>query len=216
MYIPLIWFLPYFLVSSCFSPWILFFIFISFLLVWWCPLPIFPSTWKFPFLRAFWFFHDLFFSFKSSSYHRYMMVSHWSLSDYKSPQASRTLLGILADLNNFAVWTVSTHPLISKASSPWIDPLVTVPRAPIIIGIKDTFIFHSFFQFPSKVQLLIILFAFSQLHSVVSRDSKVHKSVSSLFFPLLLGQCDPFVSQNPRGVRYYNYYFAGRIEYTNR
>ena len=29
------------------------------LLIWWCPLPIFPSTCKFPFLRTNWFFLDL-------------------------------------------------------------------------------------------------------------------------------------------------------------
>ena len=32
---------------------------ISSLHIWWCPLPIFPSICKFPFLRAFWFFLDL-------------------------------------------------------------------------------------------------------------------------------------------------------------
>ena len=70
------------------------------------------------------------------------MVSYWSLSDSKSPQVSRTLLNILADLNN-VVWMVSTRPLISKSSSPCINPLVTVPRAPITIGITVTFMFYS-------------------------------------------------------------------------
>ena len=46
--------------------------------------------------------------------------------------------------------------------------------------------FHSFFQFPSKVQVLILLFAFFQFYSVVSRDSKVHNSASSLFFFFLI------------------------------
>ena len=31
------------------------------------------------------------------------MVFHWSLSDNKSPQVSRNLLGILADFNNAVV-----------------------------------------------------------------------------------------------------------------
>ena len=39
------------------------------------------------------------------------MAFHWSLSDSKSPQVSRTLLRILADLNNLVVWLVSTRPL---------------------------------------------------------------------------------------------------------
>ena len=46
------------------------------------------------------------------------MVFHWSLSDSKSPQVFKTLLSILADLNNAIVWTVSTRPLISKSSCP--------------------------------------------------------------------------------------------------
>ena len=38
------------------------------------------------------------------------MVFHWSLSDSKSPQVSRTLFNILAVLNNAVVWMVSTRP----------------------------------------------------------------------------------------------------------
>ena len=61
------------------------------------------------------------------------MIFHWSLSENKSPQVSRTLLGILADLNNVVIWIVSTRPLISMSSSPFIDPLVIVSRAPTTI-----------------------------------------------------------------------------------
>ena len=68
------------------------------------------------------------------------------LSDSKSPGVSRTLLSILADLNNTVVWMVSTCPLIFKLSSPCINPLVTAPKAPITIGINDTFMFHDFFN----------------------------------------------------------------------
>ena len=74
------------------------------------------------------------------------MISHWSLSDNKSPQVSRTLLSILADLNYAVIWMVSTRPVISKSSSPCTNPLVTVPRAPITISIIVTFMFHSFFN----------------------------------------------------------------------
>ena len=45
---------------------------------------------------------------------------------------------------------VSTHPLISKSSSPLIYPLVTVLSTPISIGITGIFIFHSFFSSPAK------------------------------------------------------------------
>ena len=72
------------------------------------------------------------------------MVFHWSLSDSKSPQVSRTLLSILAVLNNVVVWMVSTRPPTSKSSSPFSNPLVTVPNAPIKIGIIVIFMFHSF------------------------------------------------------------------------
>ena len=72
------------------------------------------------------------------------MVFHWSLSDSKFPQVSRTFLSILAVLNNALVWMVPTHPPTSKSSSPFSNPLVTVPNAPITIGIIVTCMFHSF------------------------------------------------------------------------
>ena len=74
------------------------------------------------------------------------MVFHWSLSDSKSPQVSRTRLSILAVLSNAVVWIVSTRPLTSKSSRPFNNPLVTVPNAPITIGTIVTFMFHSFFN----------------------------------------------------------------------
>ena len=83
-----------------------------------------------------------------------MMVFHWSLSDSKSPQTSWTLLSILAVLKNLAVWMVSTHPSTSKSSSPFSNPLVTVPNAPITIGIIITCMFHSFFNFLSRSMYL--------------------------------------------------------------
>ena len=74
------------------------------------------------------------------------MVIHWRLSDSKSPQVSRTFLSILAVFNNAVVWSVSFRPPTSKSSSPFNNPLVTVPKAPITIGIIVTFIFHIFFN----------------------------------------------------------------------
>ena len=72
------------------------------------------------------------------------MAFHWSLSDSKSPQVSRTRLRILAVLSNPVVWIVSTRPPTSKSSRPFNNPLVTVPNAPITIGTIVTFMFHSF------------------------------------------------------------------------
>ena len=74
------------------------------------------------------------------------MVFHWSLSDSKSPQVSRTLLSNVVGLNNAVVWMVSTRLPTSKSSSPFSNPLVTVPDAPITISIIVTCMFHSFFN----------------------------------------------------------------------
>ena len=81
---------------------------------------------------------------------------------------------------------VSTRPPTSKSSSPFSNPLVTVPKAPITIGIIVTFMFHSFFQFSSKVEVLILLFIFFQFYSVVSRNSKADNFANSLLLLLLL------------------------------
>ena len=74
------------------------------------------------------------------------MVFHWSLSDSKSPQISRTFLSILAVLNYAVIWIVFARPTTSKSSRPFYNPLVIVPEAPITIGTIATFIFHSFFN----------------------------------------------------------------------
>ena len=140
------------------------------------------------------------------------MVFQWSLSDSKSPKVTRILLSILAVLNNVVVWMVSTRPPTSKSSSPFRNPLVTVPNAPTTIVKIVTCMFHSFFQFPSKVEVLILLFIFFQLYSVVSRDSFAS---SLLYCWLLLGLVfwsrlgDPCVCQNPIGV--YVCYFLGQV-----
>ena len=72
------------------------------------------------------------------------MVFHLSLIEIKSPQVSRTLLSILADLSN--AWMVSTRPLTSKSPSSGTNPFVTVPSVPITIGITVIFMFQSFFS----------------------------------------------------------------------
>ena len=135
------------------------------------------------------------------------MVFHWSLRDSKSPHVSGTLLSILAVLKNAVFWMVSTWTPTSKSSSPFKNPLVTVPKAPITNSIIITIMFHSFFQFSNKFEVLILLFTFFQFYSVVSRDSKVDNFASSLFFCwLLLGLVfwprfgDSYVRPSPIGV----------------
>ena len=65
------------------------------------------------------------------------MVFHWSLSDSKFPQVSRTLLGILSDV---VVWRVSACPIISKSFIPFTDSLGISFNSNLI------FLFHSFFS----------------------------------------------------------------------
>ena len=82
------------------------------------------------------------------------MVFHWSLNDSKSPQVSRTFHSILVVLNNAVVWIVSTRPPTSKSSSPFSNLLVTVPNAPITIGVIVTCMFHRFFNFLARSRYL--------------------------------------------------------------
>ena len=81
--------------------------------------------------------------------------------EFEWQQVSKTLLCILADLNNAVIWIVSTRPLISKSCSPFTNPLVTVPRAPITIGITVTLMFHSFFNFLARSKYLFFSISFS-------------------------------------------------------
>ena len=132
------------------------------------------------------------------------MVFHCSLSDGKSLQVFRTLLSILADLNDAIVWMVSTSALISKSSIPLINLLVTVPSAPIIIGITVTFIFQSLFSSLAKsthLTLFSLSFSFT-LWSAGTLKSTIWQVL--FFYWLSLGLVvwprlsDQFVSQNPR------------------
>ena len=124
------------------------------------------------------------------------MFFHSSLSDRKSPQVSRTLLSILAVLNDIAVWVVSTHP---QLPSPLNNPLVNVPNAPITIDIIVTFLFHSFlficlffvlFCFFNSLArsryLSFFSYFFYKFYSVVHRDCKVHNFASSLFLLIII------------------------------
>ena len=83
-----------------------------------------------------------------------LMVFQWSLSDSKSLQVSRTLLSILAVFNNAVIWMISTCLPTSKSSSPFSNPIVTVPKEPITIGIIVTCMFHSFFNSLAKSRYL--------------------------------------------------------------
>ena len=75
---------------------------------------------------------------------------------------------------------ISTCLPTSKSLIPLKHPLVTVLKAPITIGIIVTFKFI-FFYFPSKVEVLILLFSFFQFYAVVSRYSRVDYFANFIF-----------------------------------
>ena len=134
------------------------------------------------------------------------MIFHWSLSDVKSPQVSRTLFSILAVLNNAVVWMVSTRPSTSKSSSPFNNPLVIVPKAPITISIIVTFMFHSVFNSLARSRYLSF-FSHSFSFFLWSAATAKSKNFQVLFFRwLLIGFVfwprlgDPSVCQSPIGV----------------
>ena len=103
------------------------------------------------------------------------------LSDSKSPQVSRTLLSILAGLNNTVVWTVSTRTVISNSSSFCTNSWVTVPTTSVTICKIVTFMFSSFFDSLARSRYLSHS-SYSFNFTVVSWDSKVHNPECSLFF----------------------------------
>ena len=89
------------------------------------------------------------------SYQHQLMVFHWSLSDSKSLQISRTLLSILADLCNAVVRMLWARPMIPRSPSLLCKPLEIVSCAPIIIGITVTFSFHIIFSSLAKSICLV-------------------------------------------------------------
>ena len=109
------------------------------------------------------------------------MVFHWSLSDSKSPQVSRTRLRILAVLSNAVVWIVSTRPLTSKSSRPFNNPLVIVPKAPITIGTIVTFMFHSFFNSLAR-SMYLSFFSLSFRFILWSAGTTKSTALQILFF----------------------------------
>ena len=118
------------------------------------------------------------------SHQRKLMVFHWRLSDRKSPQISRTLLSILAVFNNAVVWMVSTRPPTSKSSRPFNNPLVTVPKASITIGIIVTFMFHIFKNSLVRSRYLSL---FSHSFSFILWSAGTAKStILQIFFFFLL------------------------------
>ena len=113
------------------------------------------------------------------------MVFHWSLSDSKSPQVSKTRLRILAVLSIAVVLIVSTRPPTSRSSRPFNNPLVIVPNAPITIGTIVTFMFHSFFNSLARSRYLSF-FSLSFRFILWSAGTSKSTILQILFFFLLI------------------------------
>ena len=94
-------------------------------------------------------------------------------------------LSILAVLKNVVFWMLSSRPTTSTSSSLFSNPLVTVPNAPITIGIMVTSMFHSFFNSLARLRYLSF---FSNSFRFILWSAGTAKSTISrmLFFCWLL------------------------------
>ena len=119
----------------------------------------------------------------------------------------------MADLNDSIVWMVSTRPFISKPSSPYTNPLMTVPGVPITTGITVTFMFYIFFNSLARSRYQSF-FSFSfnlNLRSAETAKSTIREFLFLLFLGLVVRPRlnDPFVSLNPR--EFCVFYSPGQI-----
>ena len=78
-----------------------------------------------------------------SYYYYYYYSFRWGLSDSKSPQVSRNLLSIRADLNYVVVWMVLILLLISSFSILFSRLIRSVPKALFTITVTVTHMFLS-------------------------------------------------------------------------
>ena len=81
---------------------------------------------------------------------------------------------------------VSTRPLISKYSSPLINSSVSVPRAPITIGIIVTFMFHGFFNSLTRSSYLSFFSLYFNFTLLSAETAKSTTFFSYRFFFLLI------------------------------
>ena len=145
---------------------------------------------------------------ESFSHQHQLIVFQWSLSDCKFPQIPKAFLSTLAVLNNA---------VFSKSSSPFNNPLVTVPKAPITIDIIVTFMFHSF-SISSQGRGTYPSFHFFPILFCGPQEKQSRQFCNFSFFFccwLLLGLVfwpkfgDPCVCESPIGV--YMWHFHGQM-----
>ena len=156
-------------------------IFLSPLLVYWCLLPILPSTCIFHFLQQFWLFLDLllllllhslwFFSHLCS-----LVVFDWGLKDSKKSWVSKILSIILVNVNNAVVQIVSIHPLISSSTSFFSKGLTNYYCYPVTIISNN---FSALKQDPN-ISLFFHFLSFS-LHGSLELQNRLDDTF--FFFP---------------------------------
>ena len=129
----------------------------------------------------------LFYLIESFSHQHQLMIFLWSLKESKSFQVSYTLLIILANLNSVAIWTVFTRALIYNSFSHFTNPLVTVPRTLITIGITVIFLFNIFFTSLAKVQVFIFCFCIPLVITLWSAETAKNTIRKILWFCWSLG-----------------------------
>ena len=66
---------------------------------------------------------------------------------------------------------VSTRPLISKSSSPFINNLVTLTRAPITIGKNVALMFHSFYERSGHLFFFLLSFNFTMWSAATAKST---------------------------------------------
>ena len=116
---------------------------------------------------------------------------HWSLSDSKSLQVSRTLLSILANLNNAVVWMVLILSLIFNSFSLFFQTFGDHSKCPN---------YNWYHCLPHHPQFLVLcqgpsirLFLCFYFHSVIHWNGKIHSTAHSFF--LLINPRSSFLTE---------------------
>ena len=109
-----------------------------------------------------------------------MLKSHRSLSGSKSPKVSRTLLSILADLNNWSIRIVSIRHLVSISFN-LSSRLQYRSKCTNFLWHHFHSQINSFLSSPARSKYLSIFSPFFYFHSVIHRKVKIPSTTRSFF-----------------------------------
>ena len=127
--------------------------------------------------------------------------------EFEWHQVFRTLLSILANLNKAVVWMISSHPLIFKSSSFFSNLLVTLPRAPVIISITVTLIYHNLFISPARSYSFFSLsFDFTQWYA--RKAKSINRQVLSLSLSLSLSSLSLSLTHTHTHTLFFSFFFV--------